>query len=300
MCRSLLQKAVRRGYPDLVEAVVLHLDAIGDLTWLKQRMGVITFEECWPAGESIPYPPDLEGIILQLRRVSKLAKWKDAAGLGSLAYVLSQDDPSVLDGTDDDVAIRWVEKGVRVPKRFWGWALAQSEKRETHEFVEQAHAAFQRGGWPWDKAFIIAAVYLALEEELPAEERVIEAPSPGNLFPFWAAIDKHTPEGKIALRTAAKQVGVSYEQLSWVSFYFESAVCNQLISSRWWSKEVMWRLRSIGLEKLEAEDIWDRSRPVLQELLQDDVKGLEEHIQVNELPEMKEKTQITTQQLTLF
>jgi hypothetical protein len=47
-CRSLLQKAVRRGESDLVVKVVDHLYEIGDIRWLKQRVGVIIAEECWP------------------------------------------------------------------------------------------------------------------------------------------------------------------------------------------------------------------------------------------------------------
>ncbi len=37
-CRSLLQKAVRRGESDLVVKVVDHLYEIGDIRWLKQRV----------------------------------------------------------------------------------------------------------------------------------------------------------------------------------------------------------------------------------------------------------------------
>ena len=47
-CRSLLQKAVRRGNHTLVAKVVDHLYEIDDIKWLKRRVGVIIVEECWP------------------------------------------------------------------------------------------------------------------------------------------------------------------------------------------------------------------------------------------------------------
>ena len=49
-CRSLVQKAVRRGNSLLVEKVASHLYAIEDHAWLRQRVVVITYEECWPNG----------------------------------------------------------------------------------------------------------------------------------------------------------------------------------------------------------------------------------------------------------
>lgn len=47
-CRSLLQKAVRRGEPTLVAKVVAPLYEIGDIRWLRQPVGMIIAEACWP------------------------------------------------------------------------------------------------------------------------------------------------------------------------------------------------------------------------------------------------------------
>ena len=97
-CRSLLQKAVRRGCPELVECTAAHLFDINDKSWLRQRTAVITFEECWQIAVSWNYSPELVDIIDHLSSAAKVVKNKQAAGLGSLAYALTQDDRSVLDG----------------------------------------------------------------------------------------------------------------------------------------------------------------------------------------------------------
>ncbi len=83
--RSLLQKAVRRGYASLARNVALSLEQLGDTEWLKQRTGVIAFEECWPMGATLIYPMKLPDAIFFLAEMARAVKAKDAAGLGSLA-----------------------------------------------------------------------------------------------------------------------------------------------------------------------------------------------------------------------
>ena len=51
--RSLLQKAVRRGYADLAERVVNYLLSVDDRAWLRKRLFVIAYEECWPIGSNL-------------------------------------------------------------------------------------------------------------------------------------------------------------------------------------------------------------------------------------------------------
>ena len=88
-CRSLIQKAVRRGNRTLVAKVVDHLYEINDIKWLKQRVGVIIVEECWPLIAEWELPKKLEeqqaAIRDVLSRAAVCAKFKDATGLGSLA-----------------------------------------------------------------------------------------------------------------------------------------------------------------------------------------------------------------------
>ena len=41
-------------------------------------------------------------------------------------------------------------------------------------------------------------------------------------FHYWVPLDKHTPQGKEALRRLGAALGVSYRQRIWAGFYFES------------------------------------------------------------------------------
>src|SRR5438105_12776025 len=85
-CRSLLQKAVRRGNQSLAYKVAHHLCDIGDINWLKTRTFVIVFEECWPSGASQCVPTNFDNLLDMLLNVAQAVKRKDAAGLGSLAF----------------------------------------------------------------------------------------------------------------------------------------------------------------------------------------------------------------------
>ncbi len=105
-CRSLLQKAVRRGSISLIHKIAHRLQSIGDADWLKTRTAIITFEECWPLGTNLHLKTDFEGILATLTEVARTVKVKEAAGLGVLAYEFSDGDTSVLSGTPEDQHIR--------------------------------------------------------------------------------------------------------------------------------------------------------------------------------------------------
>src|SRR5436309_9200705 len=92
--RSLLQKAARRGYVQVVDRAVVRLDASGDKTWLRSRAIVITFEECWPLAGSLSIDSGLSSKRIALLRVTEAAKQKDAAGLGALAHAYQEGDHS--------------------------------------------------------------------------------------------------------------------------------------------------------------------------------------------------------------
>lgn len=105
--------------------------------------------------------------------------------------------------------------------------------------------------------------------------RTIEpADAPSEEFPYWAALDKHTPEGKVALAEIAKQVNSSYRQLIWASFYCESARVNRILSSPWWDAERMLRLRRAGLLLDAAEELWLRARPLICQRLEAEAASL--------------------------
>jgi hypothetical protein len=120
-CRSLLQKAVRRGSIPLTHKIARHLQSIGDADWLKNRTAIITFEECWPLGTNLQLKADFEGLLAILTEVARAVKIKDAAGLGVLAYEFSDGDSSVLSGTPEDQHIRRVAEAIINPQDFWTW-----------------------------------------------------------------------------------------------------------------------------------------------------------------------------------
>jgi len=274
-CRSLLQKAIRRGYVDLTRTVINHLWDSGDSKWLKQRAAVITFEECWPLGADIVPRMNREDIIAQLTVVAKSVKVKDAAGLGTLAYVLSNGDRTVLTGSYYDQDIRIVAAAIARPSDFWNWAIRTSESDRQRAIVESAHKAFRGGGWPWDRAFMQAAAYLEVTDCRLHSDSTEATKGP---FPFWIAIDKHTEAGRKALSSAAKTLRLPVRQLSWASFYCEGAVTNYSTESPWWNAEMKWRLMRVGLTVLQAKILWDGARPSIIDLLYEQSTSLQEHI----------------------
>ena len=278
-CRSLLQKAVRRGNPVLVTKVVNHLYEIGDIRWLRQRIGVMIAEECWPLMVEWTLPKKQREQVAMTEILSKLAnsvKFKDAAGLGSLAYALSEGDRSVLTGCGEDDTIRRVCEAIKEANTYWKWAASQCSNTREAKLVEHAEKFYRRGGWPWDRAFIQAAAYLAIMEGLP---KLYTVPSSKVKFPFWIALDKHTPQGKAVLHKIAKETRFSWRQLNWISFYCESGrVTKKHEPSRWWNREVEWRLHKVGLSFDAAEAIWAKARPIFAELLREESTHLERHI----------------------
>lgn len=275
-CRSLLQKAVRRGNRSLTSTVAHHLRDIGDMNWLKTRTFVIAFEECWPSGAYQCTTTSFDNLLDMLLNVAQAVKRKDAAGLGSLAFEHSRGDYSVLAGSSEDEHIIFLSRALKEADLFWNWATQKSAHGDQFMLVETAHKAYRRGGWPWDRAFMQAAAYLALNTDdftMSASRQ-----EPQEDFPYWIALDKHTFQGKQALREAAKVTGIPVHQLSWISFYFEGARLNEVTASYWWSREIQWRLKRFGLDYEQAQSIWDRARPIVREILQSETEWLQQHL----------------------
>lgn len=283
-CRSLLQKAVRRGNVSLMKQVVHHLRDVGDIRWLRRRAPIIAFEECWPLASKVDLSASVLDISETLTQVAQAVKMKDAAGLGSLAYALSLGDSSVFSGSPTNRHIRVVSKAIERPDQFWRWISAEASVEPQHTLVVAAQGAHRRGGWPWDMAFVQAAAYLAVVEGLPAvevHEQELE------VFPFWVALDKHTPQGKAALREAATSIGLPWRQLSWICFYLEGARTNASSNSVWWSREIEWRLGKVGLSIEEAESIWYNAQAVVSDLLREEAERLREHIRAAASPQLE-------------
>jgi len=259
LLRSLFQKAIRRGSADVAGRVAFQLGSRGDSIWLNSRIGVIIFEESWQcAGVLLRNAP----VAVMLREIAYSSKNKDAAGLGAMAHALLQGHLSTLDHAPDPLALKIVAAALKRPERFFDWAEGQCSNEEQLSITLAAKQYFSRASWPWDKAFMAAGAYLSLKSDFPlatCAESFRET-----AFPYWVAVDKHTPQGKVALRKVASGMGIPDIQLQWISFYLESARTANLSFSPWWECEARWRLSEIGLTEANAADLWDRASPLVQ------------------------------------
>jgi hypothetical protein len=274
--RSLLQKAARRGYSRVVELALARLERSGDKTWLRSRAVVITFEECWPLALSLSIDPGPSSKRAALLNVSSGTKQKDAAGLGALAHAYQEGDQSMLDRVPDRRALKIIAEALKRPDAFFEWLISQTREARADDVIRVAKRYLAVATWQWDKACILAGAFLATVEGVPA---IDAAPQQNGEFPFWIALDKHTPDGKLALSKVAKIMNSSHRQLIWASFYCESAHVNRLLPSPWWEAEKAWRLRRAGLSIDGAEELWSRARGIVREQLNDAPAALKKFVE---------------------
>jgi hypothetical protein len=282
--RSLLQKASRRGYTQLVELASSRLDESGDKNWLRSRAVVITFEECWPLAAFLSIDRCVSSKLSALLAVTKAAKQKDAAGLGALAHAYQEGDQSMLDCVPDRYVLRIVSAALQRPKGFFQWVLGRSKTQRAADVIWSAQRYLSAATWQWDKACILAGALLATIGDVPTSLECADMPQ--GEFPYWVALDKHTPQGKVALSEVAKEVNTSYRRLIWASFYCEGARVNNLLPSPWWDAEKTWRLRRAGLSLSAAEDLWSRSRPLVHERLAEAATSLRKFVEASSGPRL--------------
>jgi hypothetical protein len=274
--RSLLQKAVRRGHVDLVYTTSALLESLNAKVknWYRTRTAIITFEECWPLGRELIFNRKFYSKVAALIKVTQNLKSKDASGLGYLAYALHEGDTSVLDGTPEDKHIKIVANAIRRPDDFWHWAESQEKSEEQTALVENA-AHFKQDGMPRDRVVIQAVAYLAITTRIPS---IIELQPSDQIFPFWVAFDRHTPEGKLVLRDVARDLHIPLPQLEWTCFYFEGAKTNGEIPSKWWDRYGQWRFQKVGLPAEEAHLLWDPAKPQVMEALAAESRRLQNEL----------------------
>ena len=274
--RSLLQKAVRHGQVDLVLTTSALLSSLGpqEKNWFRTRTAIITFEESWPLGSQLVFNKKFHSKVAALVKVSLSQKARDATGLGYLAYALSEGDASVLNGTNQDRALKIIANAARRPIDFWSWIESQPQSEQQTPLIEKARY-FRNEGSPRDKTVIQSAAYLALTNEIPNPE---ELPPPNEAFPYWIAFDRHTAEGSTALRDIARDLHISLPQLEWSCYYFEGALANAALPSKWWDRYCDWRFRKIGLVAAEAHLLWEPAKKQVIEALADDSRKLQKDL----------------------
>jgi hypothetical protein len=104
-----------------------------------------------------------------------------------------------------------VSEALERPKGFFDWVINQSRTQRAIEVISSSERYLAAATWPWDKACILAGALVATIGEMPSVE---SADTPLGEFPYWIALDKHTPEGKDVLTEVAKEVNSSYRQLN--------------------------------------------------------------------------------------
>jgi hypothetical protein len=187
---SLLQKAVRRGHTGMVNSVLQCLLQYPEQQkWLRNRLAVITTEECWPYIHELDY----EDLIYNYNQLTLAVKDKDAAGLGSLALALKNKAHYV----PEDTAIVDVAELLQHPADLW--------RNNKLKVIRQCEEAYKKCSQECDKATVVATAYLAMTEPVS----VLQYNEPvESKFPIWVAFDKHTGLGSDAIIDAAKSIGV--------------------------------------------------------------------------------------------
>lgn len=298
IARSLLQKALRRADFAMTQRAVSYLISIDDFDWMRKRLAVLTFEECWPYGLDVSFEKDQAIICKHIIQLSQAVKNRNAAGLGSLAYALSQGDESVFEGTNRDRDIRIIAEAIKRHRDFWDWTRKQSLTETQSLLVQKADQGFRKSGWPWDRAFAQAAAYLAITGDVPNTRFLTQTSDPE--FPLWVAIDKHTQQGKAAIRAAAQSLNCNANKALWLAFYFESAQCNKIEHSPWWEREKKWRIQKLGLTVEEGQDAWASMKPIVIQLLREETNKLRDKIGNVELPPIAEISFLENPQSSLF
>ena len=274
--RSLLQKAVRRGNIELVYTISAMLESFGarEKHWFTNRTAVITFEECWPLGTDLVFNKRFHSKVAALVKTAGSVKTRDATGLGFLSYRLSEGDRSVLEGTPDDRHIKIVANAVRRPDDFWNWLDGHDTTREKRLLIQNA-MQHRNAGRPPDNAAIQAAAYMAASGELP---ELGAALSRERSFPYWTALDMHTPQGKRVLTDVARDLHIPLKQVEWTMFYFEGTATNESAPAKWWERHCRWQFRKIGIAPEEAHLIWEPIKPQVLAALADESRLLHREI----------------------
>ena len=57
------------------------------------------------------------------------------------------------------MAVKIIAEGIRRPNDFWEWTRRQELDEIRRLIVKRADEGFRKAGWPWDRAFALAAAY---------------------------------------------------------------------------------------------------------------------------------------------
>jgi len=268
--RSLLQKAVRRGNVEVVEKVVGYLHSVGDFDWLRKRLAVIAYEECWTYADQLLYPTQPHKLLKEYRTLTTTIKNLNADALVSLAVKVSEGESSALVGSKkDQKAIQSVANAIKKPDEFWAWIKSELDYKKNAKRIDAAVRDIDKADFEGEKTMMLAAAYLALRYPIP--ETKFATPDNDPDFPYWIALDKHTSLGKTIYSQACQSINIYPTRGLKIGFYLEGAVINQMTNSPFWDLVKEWKMNRIGYSIPEAEEIWNKLKPILIEMSKLDV-----------------------------
>ena len=277
--RSLLQKAVRRGNENLVEKVVNYLTIIGDQTWLKNRIVIMVYEECWVYANALRLDTN---IMEQYRSLAKAVKNKNAAGLASLAFKHTENAKGLLVNDEEtNNSIRSVALGIELQDKFWELIKLESGYNDNRRSVEIAQQHIKRASFPEEKATFLAAAYLAVN--FPVSGIQMIEPNNDPNFPYWIAIDKHTGRGREIYIEACREINLDSFAGMQFGFYMEGSRCNQMQLSPFWEQMKTWQFKILGFTLEQATEKWEKIKPIIIEKTKSTVDSMIQRIDDNQV-----------------
>ena len=284
-CRSLLQKAVRRGQVDLARKVAFHLWEAGFVEWLRTRTAVILAEECWPLLGRWNAKAGIGEILELLGLAAGSVKEKDAFALEGLAWWVGEGGELGLPGNWKAEVGRFREKS---EEGFWEWAKAQAEGEEQARLVVASERLSHRGEIGLAKASAWLGVRLGVPVVAAAKEPLA--------LPLWVGLDKHTAQGKRALETAAWMAHEREAAVMRASFWVEGVKMNSVRESEVWHERRRISLKEEGLAEESASALWAKVQPHFLSALRGELAAFTTHIESLEEPVIQEQQK----QLGLF
>jgi hypothetical protein len=285
--RSLLQKAIRRGDVEVTEKVVAYLLSVGDKDWLRDRLFVIAYEECWPIANQIQFTD----LIYEYKKIALTVKNKNAWGLAKLAVNFSKNNYKLdsIQSQDFNAGIIYLAKVIKDPVNFWEEIKDFSGYDGNDSRIEAAHKALNRAKFPDDKAMMYAAAYLSIYEKVPPVEIIQPINNPN--FPYWVAFDKHTDYGKMILQQIADKLGMDYHTVKRMTFYFAGVECNEIKNSPYFEVLVESRHRQMKTIEADYQEKWKEVEAMIIELTKDVAEKLK--IRISNLPQKSDNGQLS-------
>jgi hypothetical protein len=273
--RSLLQKAIRRGNEDLTAKVIKYLKGADNDSWLRKRLFVIAYEECWTIGNQLT----ATNLTEDYKKIARSVKNKNVAGLAALASEYRKGNNGLLDGIgiEEKDNIKSIANAIDTPKQFWNFIRDLPGYQGNYNRIESAIEATAKASFEHDKLLMYAATCLIAENQIP--ETQFADPTNEHTFPYWVAFDKHTDAGRDIIIRSSNRIKLDSYKGGELAFYFEGSLCNQIVDSPYWEHLKKWKIGKLGFNLYTAQQKWEELKPVVIELTKKRAGQLKEKIE---------------------